>query len=75
MTSYNAASTSISPLLERLIDKRFQGVAKGVGTQKIIGRVHQAPVKIRNVLMPCMITGRDLLRFDRLDLLHVSRQF
>jgi hypothetical protein len=42
--------------LERLIDKRFQGVAKGVGTQKIIGRVHQAPIRVAGCLMPCMIT-------------------
>ena len=35
--------------LERLIDSRWQGVAKGVGTQKIIGRVHQAPIKVRNL--------------------------
>lgn len=42
--------------LERLIDRRFQGVAKGVGTQKIIGKVHQAPITIAGVLMPCAIT-------------------
>ena len=42
--------------LERLIDKRFQGLAKGVGTQKIIGRVHQAPIKVAGSLMPCAIT-------------------
>ena len=27
--------------LTRLIDKRFEGVARGVGTSKIIGRIHQ----------------------------------
>ena len=32
--------------LERLIDRRFQGTAKGVCTQKIIGKVHQAPIVI-----------------------------
>jgi len=42
--------------LERLIDKRFQGTARGVGTQKIIGRVHQAPLKVGNEFVPIMIT-------------------
>jgi len=27
--------------LTRLIDKRFEGVARGVGTSKIIGQIHQ----------------------------------
>ena len=42
--------------LERLIDKRWQGVAKGVGTQKIIGRVHQAPIKVADQHLACAIT-------------------
>ncbi|VDN99625.1 unnamed protein product [Rodentolepis nana] len=38
--------------LERLIDKRFQGMAYGVGSQKIIGRVHQAMLKFENTTLP-----------------------
>lgn len=38
--------------LERLIDKRFQGMAHGVGSQKIIGRIHQAMLKFGNTTLP-----------------------
>ncbi len=32
----------------RLVDTRWAGVAKGVGTQKIIGRVHLGKTTVRN---------------------------
>jgi len=42
--------------LLHLVDKRFQGVAKGVGTSKIIGRIHSAPFKIKGLFLPISIT-------------------
>eukprot|EP00557_Chaetoceros_sp_GSL56_P000505 CAMPEP_0176488624 /NCGR_PEP_ID=MMETSP0200_2-20121128/6816_1 /TAXON_ID=947934 /ORGANISM="Chaetoceros sp., Strain GSL56" /LENGTH=513 /DNA_ID=CAMNT_0017885635 /DNA_START=62 /DNA_END=1603 /DNA_ORIENTATION=+ len=47
--------------LLHLLDTRFSGVAIGVGTGKILGRVHIAEVKVKGLdtIFPCTITVMD----------------
>lgn len=50
----------------RLVDKRYHGQAVGVGTAKIIGRVHAYDIVVLNKRITCSFT---VLDDDKIDFL------
>lgn len=52
--------------LSRLIDTRFAGIAKGVGTSKILGRIHMHTLRVGEAHLPCTFT---VLENDDVDFL------
>lgn len=57
----------------RLIDERWSGIAQGVGTQRILGRIHMCQIQIENDFLPSsfnvlehqpmdMLLGLDMLK-------------
>jgi len=59
----------------RLLDTRFQGIAKGVGTAKILGRVHLALLSVGDQVLECTFTVLESFGYDILLGLDMMRKY